>query len=630
MKKFILFTALFTSISPLFAQKDVCEKIGMNLFNVSYWSREVPFSNLMMQAAPWTSAASDWQNGQPNDNTGVGNKLELDANGYPTFLPQTIAGQAKMQMAKTVIAWQNGGILPDGTYNLLYDGEGEIELYGLDNINILSKINGKTTFNLKAFQNQTKPEDGGALGVIIRKSLKTNNIRNIRVLLPNVKETDVDYPFNPYFLAKLKPFKTIRFMNWNAAYWSDERTWADHREPTYFTQFNDADEGWSDFGGKIKRSVSYEYQVKLCNVLDRDMWLNLPFGADSNYVYQVAKIVKNGLKPNLKVYIEYGNEVWNNAGIFAKQYNFVKNNAPSSLQNQDHQYRYAYFSNKIFKAFAAFKSAQSPVIQRIISGQQADKSVMERSIQGLAFIKAAKEFDMGSVTAYNYANDTKLANLTASANVSDIAKIVRGSMAESINYIKQNNDVLIAEGKSLVEYEGALNLFTNENKVYHKAAVAFLQDTSAYNIYKEFLQKITALPNLKQYMAFVLADGGVNNDAPFAHLQNIFKDGCNQLKYKALLDVGGVDCTKTTVSDNDILEEKPLEKITFFPNPTDGLLHFIFETEDEKPLEIFDASGRILLIKNINQKEETIDLQNFAQGIYFIKIGKQSFRVARM
>ncbi len=628
MKKTILFIALIASISPLFAQKDVCEKIGMNLFNVSYWSREVPFSNLMMQAAPWTSAATDWQSGQPDDNTGVGNLLQLDANGYPTFLPQTIAGQAKSQLAKTTVAWQNGGILPEGIYTLLYEGEGEIEPYGFDDITVFSKTSGRITFYLKPFQKQTKPDDSGALGVIIRKSLIGNNIRNVRVLLPNVRETDADYPFNSYFLAKLKPFKTIRFMNWNAAYWSEERAWADRRKPTYFTQFNDADKDWKNFGGNTKRSVSYEYQVKLCNILDRDMWLNLPYGADSNYVGQVAKIVKNGLKPNLKVYIEYGNEVWNSEGAFEKQHDFVEQNAPLDLQNMSQQYRYAYFSNKVFKAFAAYQNSQNPVVQRVLSGQQADKSVMERAIQGLAFINAAGQFDVGSITAYNYGSDTKLADLTASATVSDIAKIMREGIAESINYIKENNDILAAENKPLMEYEGSLNLHTNENQVYHKAAVAFLQDTSAYHIYQEFLEQVMALPNLKQYMAFVLADGGVNNDAPFAHLQNIFQDGCNQLKYKALLEAGGVDCAATNKPNQNA--EEPFGKIMLFPNPTDGLLHLIFEKEGEKPLEIFDLSGRVLLMKNIYQREETVDLQDLTRGIYFIKIGKQSFRVARM
>ncbi len=42
----------------------------------------------------------------------------------------------------------------------------------------------------------------------------------------------------------------------------------------------------------------------------------MPHMASDDYIRHFAEMVKGGLKPGLKVYIEYSNECWN--GIFAQ------------------------------------------------------------------------------------------------------------------------------------------------------------------------------------------------------------------------------------------------------------------------------------------------------------------------
>ena len=68
--------------------------------------------------------------------------------------------------------------------------------------------------------------------------------------------------------------------------------------------------------------------VALANQTHTDMWINIPQGATDAYVAALAGIIKNGgtvngvsypgLTPNLKVYLEYSNEVW--GGIPANPY----------------------------------------------------------------------------------------------------------------------------------------------------------------------------------------------------------------------------------------------------------------------------------------------------------------------
>lgn len=608
MRKILLKVFLFCvmTINIQAQQNLVCSDVGMNLFYVNYWSREVPFGNLMMQASPWQACNNDWKFDE-KDNYLISDKIQVDANGYPTHLPQSIAGQSKPQIAKTVVAWDNGGILPKGTYTLRYEGDGEIELFGLDTITILKKQNGQIEFDLKAIRvldKNTFGLKGGGLGFVIRKSTLGNPIRNIRILLPTVKETDATYPFNPTFLQKLSPFKAIRFMNWAGAYWSLDEKWINRRQSTYYTQFNMHD--WRE-----NRSVAYEYMIKLCNVLNRDMWLSVPYKADENYIAELGKMILKDLKPNLKIYLEYGNEVWNVAFPYNIQYGHVQDNAPASLQNQDHQYRYAYFANRTFKAFDPAKSAR---VIRVISGQQASPSVLERSVQGMAFIAATGEFDKGSVTDY-FVQSAAIQSLPPNPTVKDVAKAYRQKMQESINYIKANATIVGAMNKQMLSYEGGVHAIVSPGDPNEKVLLEFAKDTSFYNISKEWLQQTNTLSSLELHMAFCLADD------EYGHwtLQNIFDPKpSSSTKYKALIDYCGV-----TINTQDV-NNQLLAKV--FPNPINDELFIQTETEQTLNLSLYDLTGRLLLSQKNYFSNSPLQIGFLEKGLYLLMIESEGKR----
>ena len=108
------------------------------------------------------------------------------------------------------------------------------------------------------------------------------------------------------FLAALKPFSVLRYMD------------------------DDNVNGQAFFSGSTLVTVNasqvdqtglpWEYQVALANATSTDLWINIPQGATTDYIAAVAGIVKNGgtvggvtypgLNANLKVYLEYSDEVW--------------------------------------------------------------------------------------------------------------------------------------------------------------------------------------------------------------------------------------------------------------------------------------------------------------------------------
>ena len=86
--------------------------------------------------------------------------------------------------------------------------------------------------------------------------------------------------------------------------------------------------------------------------MNKDIWINIPVSASgakvtdtASYVYQLALLLKNGnaftgnrgLKPNINIYIEHSNEVWN---PFFSQYTWNK------LAAQDEVIKAAPFSTR--------------------------------------------------------------------------------------------------------------------------------------------------------------------------------------------------------------------------------------------------------------------------------------------
>lgn len=79
------------------------------------------------------------------------------------------------------------------------------------------------------------------------------------------------------------------------------------------------------------------------------------------------------------------------------------------------------------------------------------------------------------------------------------------------------------------------------------------------------------------------------------------------------------DAITVTVSPTGINELNINNSITLQPNPTNGLISISCRVEMQK-IEIINVAGQILLPETISAKTHQLQLQNFSQGIYFIKV----------
>jgi len=56
---------------------------------------------------------------------------------------------------------------------------------------------------------------------------------------------------------------------------------------------------------------NYEYIIELSNLTQTDPWVNIPYCADVVYTDSLVKLFMEKLDPNLTLYLEVGNELWN-------------------------------------------------------------------------------------------------------------------------------------------------------------------------------------------------------------------------------------------------------------------------------------------------------------------------------
>ena len=272
--------------------------VGTNLNAINDWSSELSFIDAFKTSRPWITQCEQGEQADCSSekawNTQETDELDLDEHGWVRSLPNP-TDKAIYWFVGTLLFTSLNGHYPAGQYIVLYDGEGTIEYDFSAEKNDKASRPGRDVINVTPTDDPiyikitaTDPNDNG------------NYIRNIRVILPNHESMyQQNQVFYPNFLEQIKHFKVLRFMNWMQTNGSTEEKWQQR------TTISDA--RWSGEG----KTAPLEVMVNLSNLNNSDPWFNMPHQADDEYIQKFASLVKTNLSPNLKVYVEYSNEVWN-------------------------------------------------------------------------------------------------------------------------------------------------------------------------------------------------------------------------------------------------------------------------------------------------------------------------------
>ncbi|MBD3240937.1 MAG: hypothetical protein GF331_10165 [Chitinivibrionales bacterium] len=310
-------------------------QVGANTWFHVDWTNDFPFKDLMMSCREWKVMDADNNWDYPHGHLGRESyplsSISWDENLYPTSIPQN---GKKVVTLMAVSIRENVGGYPFGTFTLLFEGTGELLLawdggnprpdtgWGstwspgfLAPANVVSvKGTGGTTrheFTIDSPQDWFDPSIHKSMGILLQivQSDQADHIRNIRVIMPDRQggtsyvESYEEQKFNPVFLNDHRIYDVLRFMDWAQTNHSSLSTWAERVEPDDVIQT------------ASKRGMAYEHMIDLCNTIGCDMWANVPHQADDEYVRGMAELIERRLDPDLDVYVEYSNEIWND-GMF--------------------------------------------------------------------------------------------------------------------------------------------------------------------------------------------------------------------------------------------------------------------------------------------------------------------------
>jgi hypothetical protein len=267
-------------------------KYGMNLPPVNYWTPYQPFIDLLKSAGGWS------QQGAP-----TGTPILLD-DGMPTAWPTGAS------MLYTMILPEQGVI-----YDVHYKSDGLVH-FAVPGAEMIASVAGRYSFRC----NSAVPN--GVAFIIYQGSFPTD----MHIVRQDERDAFLaGEKFSPRFVEETKGLLAFRTMDMTQTNGSPrtEMVLADTKG-TYATS-----------------GVPLSVIIDLANKTNIAPWICLPHMISDAGVRSAFALLKAGLKPGLKPYIEYSNETWN-WGF--PQTQWLKDNGPMP---GDNYYNAGYRAGKI-------------------------------------------------------------------------------------------------------------------------------------------------------------------------------------------------------------------------------------------------------------------------------------------
>ena len=240
--------------------------------------------------------------------------VPLDSNGWPLGDAQTVLFDIRPVPAWAPPIDDPAQFQPDwsGAYHVTFNGQAELKSFDVSAFTV-TNVWYDATLNTTTADLVVAPGTG-LVAVSFTNTKRTpasapnTGITNLRVIRPGYP-ADTTQPFTREYLRSVAPFGLLRFMGFastndsNPAFTDPDNHvhWANRHVPSDATQ--------QDIGRQY--GVAWEYAILLANLTGKDMWINIPVAADDDYVAKLAALLHDTLRPDLNIYIEHSNEVWN-------------------------------------------------------------------------------------------------------------------------------------------------------------------------------------------------------------------------------------------------------------------------------------------------------------------------------
>ncbi len=585
--------------------------IGMNIPGLSYYTTALPFTDAMTMSGDFMSfyEGGGWSSTTMSE-------IPRDVNGYPTQIPVLTSDGQQTKVRTMLNSYYNG------RYVLTFDGVGTIAINGIKNQKLSSN---KYYIDFDG--------SGNNVWMDIVSSTNGNQLRNFKIL-PLIYENSSAYPtFNPKFLDGLRPFHALRFMDWIGTNGSKQVYWSDRATKTYYSQ-------------ATSRGASYEYAIELCNELDVDAWVTVPHQADDNYIIQTARLWRDGLRPNRKVYVEYSNEIWN---WMFYQAGYCLNNAPGhpnayvtaglnaiSAPGNDHPEKDAYMMARNFRLWKAeFTGANAARMVRVAAVQHGWTDNTRRVLNYLFDVDKAgcDVVSPGGYFNYTEADHNAWLAKCVTANPITPAEVCLGaSTAYDTNeavWTDETAGFANARGIGYVVYEGGQHMqpWMQGEWCYNQAVWDAQINPKMYELYvKNFRKMVEPNVNCSLFMAFAYMGQRESKYGSWGHLENMEQIGSvsNYMtiapKYQALLDANSA---KTSGLPTEISQNKlNTGEMMLYPNPASDVLNLDFGQKIENvDISVYDMQGRRVITKSVNNTNvDNLNISKLNKGVYILRV----------
>jgi hypothetical protein len=430
------------------------QSFGKNLTGVADWTPEWALVDVYKQSRAWRKP--DWNVAADDP------EYSFDTQGNPLLKPG--------QMLQTLMLRNLKGHYPAGIYVVTYGGKGKLMLGPSDAKAIVKEVPGR-------IETRVEPANDGIV-LQVTESDPKDPIRNIHVWMPGFENAKT--PFHPLFLERLRPFGTLRFMDWQATNWSPLVRWSERAKP-------------DDARYSTPKGMPLELMIELCNTLHTNAWFCIPHQADNDFVKNFAQMVKARLNPDLKVYVEYSNEVWN--GQFAQAQYALQKGKAQNLGPSDFESQLRFYSQRtveILKIWeAVFGDTSKKRLVRVMGAQSGNPWVGD---QVLSWKNADQHVDALAIAPY-FGNDfgnpqaqSEIAKMKVDQFMDVLEKEIDGKNRE---WMQQQADVVRKHNVELVAYEGGQHLVgvggAENNQALMDLFIAANRHPRMYTLYQKHL-----------------------------------------------------------------------------------------------------------------------------------------------
>lgn len=251
--------------------------LGVNIEGLADWARLQPFVDMMKSARAWGSVTAPWES-----------VVATDAQGWPTTDAGIVVSMVTQDAGDDQTTYK---YLTPGTYKLRFTGSASVAPCASPGVSVANYVYdqamNRSTADVVVGSNATQ--------LILDFTGTTGGVRDVSLRRPGYPETQT---FTNEFAQALAPFGVVRLMDFLGTNGNPVKTWAERTTPASGNQTG-------------PKGAAYEYAIAMANELGKDIWINIPFGADDDFVRQLATLLNTNLAPGRAVYVEYSNELWN-------------------------------------------------------------------------------------------------------------------------------------------------------------------------------------------------------------------------------------------------------------------------------------------------------------------------------